>query len=1229
MDQRRSLVLIAALALGMATFGQSRGAEPQSDTDHAGAPKAGQAVDKADRGVAPAASFAIEEPLEALDALADAFGVDITAESIHRRLARETTLAAGLETPDARVDDAKRVMRQFVSIALPTTANAHAFPSLEAPRNVNVTKADAGRLSRVMDEYFASAPKGVPATLTKLKIAILQEAARRQATRVRFLIATLPDPIDSFTGWQFDPMLDAIVQAIAASDFLFDRSRLSDADPPQGAAAADRGRQHERESSVLLFRRHLHAPREAGHAHHDEPAADDEGRQLLVLLIVHENPSSGLHLPALLDAVRLVTSWEDQPSPERRDGGQCLAILGPTFSRSADSIAQALQIAHRRQMLDRVSRVRVLSGSATDDSNKWLIEHALDASAHAPAITFHATVQPDSLVLPELIRFAYSLGWSHRAAVLFEGDTQYGRSLGDLLAPGGAFGQAEPILLPFPLNVSHIRDSTQDEKLGLGQALGLPSKFRPLSMDAPPMPVDQVPQMSPETTSSYVELGLSTLLQTIRTEQVGTVALMATDPRDKLFLASRVAREAPNVSLVTVDSDSIYYHPDYACYMQGTLVASTYALYGGTQRWSYGLGGGSERHVFANGSAEGAYNAALLLLNYDSEGRAASVKAPRLIDYGMPGEACTGGCEPPVWISVVGGRSAWPLRPTLVARSGGYVQRLVGAEAWPLQKRALDTFPSSAFVALLFALTIVVTVVWVDAVVRRGRRVAAALRSRCRAYVYVALASLISIDAFLGIVWLLHLRAQALDALNVGAVSRVSWFVGIALALPLAAVDVQLIRRLVRRDFVTLPRLLDVRSFGGWVRVGGAGVGLWAAGNLAAYLWACATLPPVEAASFVARATDLTSGVSPALPIVFLFSAFALWGVTEPMRYRDQTTALADEAVQPLMQQAVSGRLDTLTGAWARLAPSMLAAPPAFAGIVAIGTAATCFALFDPFVRPLVTIEGVLFGRVISSAILVLQVMTGLALLQFVYLWWVLKRLLERLAHHSGPDGYVKVPRGLFPAQLFPQRPALDDLEVLVEYRMACLTKSRLAGAAELQRVFEAERNATEPPHWSASATWRALLAIATLPPAAAGTVSSPGCDVVRLREMCVTLVVRDAIARLWHNVVFVIGAVLCVFCAHTLFPFRIQRALEEVGWFYVAVAFGAILTVLVQMRGDELLRRVASPDPAKGGGWDTGFVLKLAIFVLVPLLTLFAAQFPDAGGVLMRWVEPVRKILP
>ena len=176
----------------------------------------------------------------------------------------------------------------------------------------------------------------------------------------------------------------------------------------------------------------------------------------------------------------------------------------------------------------------------------------------------------------------------------------------------------------------------------------------------------------------------------------------------------------------------------------------------------------------------------------------------------------------------------------------------------------------------------------------------------------------------------------------------------------------------------------------------------------------------------------------------------------------------------------------------------------------------------------------------------------------------------------------------------------------------------------ELHQTLESERNAGEAPHWTASKTWRALVSAATVGPAPAGSAPPPECDVLRLREMCVTLVVRDAIARLWHNVVFVAGAVLCVFLSHALFPFQLQRALTELGWCYVAIAFGAILVVLWQMRRNDFLRRVLCRSD-QGHRLGHGVRAAAGDFRARPVVTLFAAQFPDIGGVLMRCVEPVR----
>jgi hypothetical protein len=501
--------------------------------------------------------------------------------------------------------------------------------------------------------------------------------------------------------------------------------------------------------------------------------------------------------------------------------------------------------------------------------------------------------------------------------------------------------------------------------------------------------------------------------------------------------------------------------------------------------------------------------------------------------------------------------------------------------------------------------------------------------ARRRYYAFVAVASVLSVEAYIVVVQAMRFRIEAAHSMGSAAAIGLARLFAVVAAVPLAVLDVQLVRHAVRNDRAWLTHLVDLRHVDGWVRLVGTAVSFWAVGNLALYMWQHVTLPSAEAASFVARATNFSSGVSPTLPIIFLLGALTWWGILELARLRGPGQTLADASVQRMIQPAISGSARPLTSAWAELIPSAMRVRPALAWVVVIGVAGTCFAFFDPFVRPLVTIEGVYFGRFVSSTILLLQVMIGLALLQFVYLWTVLRRLLERLAYHAEADAYVRVPRGLFPPSLFPRMPSLNELEIVVEYRAACLTKSGLPGAIELHQTLESERNTAEAPHWAASGTWKALVAAATVGLAPAGTAPPPECDVLRLREMCITLVVRDAIARLWHNVVFVAGAVLCVFCSHALFPFQLQRALSELGWFYVALAFGAILIVLWQMRRNDFLRRVASPDPTKGTGWDAAFVLRLAIFVLIPMLTLFAAQFPDTGGVLMRWLEPVRKFLP
>ena len=81
-------------------------------------------------------------------------------------------------------------------------------------------------------------------------------------------------------------------------------------------------------------------------------------------------------------------------------------------------------------------------------------------------------------------------------------------------------------------------------------------------------------------------------------------------------------------------------HPDYNYGLNGTIVASTYPLHAGVQRWS---SSGDKRILFPTQDSQGYFNAALAILG----------RPEYMLDYGWKnGNECS--VRPPIWISVVG-----------------------------------------------------------------------------------------------------------------------------------------------------------------------------------------------------------------------------------------------------------------------------------------------------------------------------------------------------------------------------------------------------------------------------------------------------------------------------------------------------------------------------------------------------------------------------------------------
>src|SRR5215475_10836561 len=100
---------------------------------------------------------------------------------------------------------------------------------------------------------------------------------------LEFLIATVPDPLDSSLAHIFDENLAAIERAMGAADYVLDRFELPwlEKNQEQGVLPV-----HQREPGIILFRR-----------------STNDVVRLFVVFLVGETPTAGVHKDALKKAL--------------------------------------------------------------------------------------------------------------------------------------------------------------------------------------------------------------------------------------------------------------------------------------------------------------------------------------------------------------------------------------------------------------------------------------------------------------------------------------------------------------------------------------------------------------------------------------------------------------------------------------------------------------------------------------------------------------------------------------------------------------------------------------------------------------------------------------------------------------------------------------------------------------------------------------------------------------
>ncbi len=515
----------------------------------------------------------------------------------------------------------------------------------------------------------------------------------------QFLIATVPDPIDSRFGYRFDSVLDSVQMAVESRGWRFDRSWL----PwwPSGRQLGDREKPRPVDDGSELVDRHLHEAKPGVMLFRGKRQDHNPRQPLLVVLLVGETPTSGIAKGALTESLNVIGSYHESIALERAvrhfvaglsfwsllkvSSPIEVRVIGPFFSGSAPSLASTIS-----RWLERWENVNwptfvtvsVRSGSAAR-INKQKFQTAAGHGRLRSRISYDATVLHLDAVMPSLFKFLHTCNGGQplgKVALLTESDTEFGAVRSKVTRKWADAQGTIVTTMKFPFHISELAvayDQRDRKKEKNGTTLVRPSSRLTIPFDETGSPRDVVPSLSPAMDTARSEFLMSKILETIAMEDFRYVGINASDTRDVIFLAGLIHQYCPDVQLFVTEGDLLLGHPRYSSELRGMIVATSYPLFSMSQKWTPPYKGEGRRHLFSNQGDQGVFNAVVSLLEEQvGEGEYCET----LFDYGPPFEEMKNlsvfatidsrndlpirsqpRLRPSLWFNVVGARGLWPV----------------------------------------------------------------------------------------------------------------------------------------------------------------------------------------------------------------------------------------------------------------------------------------------------------------------------------------------------------------------------------------------------------------------------------------------------------------------------------------------------------------------------------------------------------------------------------------
>jgi hypothetical protein len=718
--------------------------------------------------------------------------------------------------------------------------------------------------------------------------------------KTEVMLAFVPDPRHTNLALLFDRQMDALQQGIQDAGWTFDQALMpwdSKEAPQFNDFVSNQLEQatveaKEAEPGVLIFRR-------------------DGGDKLLVF-VIGESPTGGIHKEQFGRTTGIITRLFGVNGPP------VLGIFGPTFSGSLQSLAGLLQCTKEKSMLCRSTGQPIFEFSGTVSGRS-----AVDAVANPSMVQglsffkdnsnlIFATFQEyDDYAISRFLEFAVVNRHycANEIAVLSEDESAYGsyqtgfKPINNSQSPksetddpatkhqeeidpcGPKATTDQMVHLYFPREISQLRNAYQQSLAQAAQTNNIPGMTLPLDLQSSQNNDDTVAQYSQKQLPLSQEAVLLGISSELRYHNVKLVILRATDSLDQLFLARYLRGAYPQGRIVIFGTDLLFRREIQDSQLHGIMALSTYSLTPGSDHDFQGIGEVHVDRVFPSSDSVGTYNASKMLATVmeqqancgfvrdskhfnDKASSAAAVGSlpnTHLFQYAPPLSAGAADekdsypAAPPVHLTVLGHEGFAEI--TVLSASANHGSSLPQVTDDDTYTQVTDIIPKGWHLFSVLAVIVALAYCYflLSASVLSSSEAVAHLAppQKDSRNLLFATNSYLHFVFLLTVLWpFLYLNVPGFEA------SLEKW----SLIVVMAAVSIIGACDLYRRSSVSMSAALLVACAltSAWVVYYTSPASVVETRRFAGYM-------------FIDRAVQLTSGVSPLLPILFLIGA-GLWG---------------------------------------------------------------------------------------------------------------------------------------------------------------------------------------------------------------------------------------------------------------------------------------------------------------------------------------------------------------